>query len=302
MQCVRCRHLLHWLVAAVILALAPLPDANADVLPETYLARSLAAHKFVMLGEKHDNPEHHRIQARLLAGLVAAGRRPAVVWEMIVRDKQPAIDAFAATGETDPDRFAEIVDWAGSGWPDWTYYRPIAEVALAAGLPMVAGNIGRDAVRTIARSPENVTPELRTRLKLDEPLPENVEQAIGDEVYRGHCELVPREHLAPMVRVQIARDASLAEAMVRASGSADGAVLIAGGQHVRKDIGTGYHLRRRFGVDDVAAIALLERSGTEVAEPDLSLSRSFDFVWMTDKAHPEKNYCAELEARFSKHK
>ena len=39
--------------------------------------------EFVMLGESHDNPDHHIIQANILQALVASGRRPALVWEMV---------------------------------------------------------------------------------------------------------------------------------------------------------------------------------------------------------------------------
>lgn len=290
---------------AVLLALAAV--APAAVRAETargeeFLGTALAAHRFVLLGEKHDNPDHHLIQARLLSRMIAAGRRPAVVWEMVGRDKQPAIDALAAGAKADPDRFADAVGWAESGWPDWEFYRPIAEVALAAGLPMVAGNIDRDTVRRIARGAEDIDGDLRRVLRLDAPLPEPVGKALGEAVYRGHCELVPRAHLAPMVRVQIARDASLAEAMVRAAAGADGAVLIAGGQHVRRDTGVGYHLLRHHGVRDLVSLALLERGADGTAEPDRTLSRKFDYVWFTEQAHPDRDYCAGLEARFGKHK
>lgn len=38
-----------------------------------------AAVRFVLLGEIHDNAEHHRIQARILEELLKRGRRPALV-------------------------------------------------------------------------------------------------------------------------------------------------------------------------------------------------------------------------------
>ncbi|WP_193187850.1 ChaN family lipoprotein [Nisaea sediminum] len=291
-------------VPALLLALSFVPALLATVAAdaEAYLGRELASHRFVLLGEKHNNPEHHLIQARLLARMVDLGRRPALVWEMIPRGKQPAIDDLAAGGDTDPDRFAEAVGWAESGWPDWKYYRPIAEVALAAGLPMVAGNIDRGTVGQLANDPENADPGLTDAFHLNAPLPEEVRNAVEEAVYRGHCELVPRDRLAPMIRVQIARDASLAEAMVRAAATADGAVLIAGGQHARRDIGAGYHLIHRFGVRDIASLSLLERGADNSAVPEAALSRRFDFLWFTERAHPERDYCAELAARFGKQK
>ncbi len=291
----------------LLMALALLPTLSvpspAD-LPddETYLARELARHRYVLLGEKHDNPEHHLIQARLLARMLELGRRPALVWEMVPRGKQRAIDVLAAGGHADPDRFADAVGWAESGWPDWNIYRPVAEVALAARLPMVAGNIDRETVGQLARNPESADPILRKTLRLEARLPADVRGAVAEEIYRGHCALVPHERLEPMIRVQVARDASLAEAMVRAATTADGAVLIAGGQHARRDIGAGYHLAHRFGARDIVSLALIERGGEEPALPDAALSRKFDFVWFTDRAYPDRDYCAELEARFGKHK
>src|SRR3954465_13282726 len=59
-------------------------DAKAGtfVEPRVMFGR-LAATRFVLLGERHDNPDHHRLQARALSELVKAGRRPAVVFEML---------------------------------------------------------------------------------------------------------------------------------------------------------------------------------------------------------------------------
>src|SRR6185295_6220326 len=67
--------------------------ANAFVGPGLLLPR-LAAPSFVLLGERHDNPDHHRLQGRVVAAMVQAGRRPALVLEMLELAQQPAIDAY----------------------------------------------------------------------------------------------------------------------------------------------------------------------------------------------------------------
>ena len=291
-----------FLVAAPAVASPPpalFETATGEPLSFDRLATDLADRRFVLLGEKHDNPEHHQIQAEILRRMIAAGRKPALVWEMIGRGKQPAIDDFLEAGGTDADAFADAVGWAETGWPDWKFYRPIAEQALAAGLPIIAGNLDSETVRAISQDDLAET-DLGKTLRLDEPVPEQVMEMILDEVYRGHCGLIPRDQLSPMVSVQIARDASLAEAMVRSAGMADGAVLIAGGQHARRDTGAGFHLEQRFGGKNIASIGLLEGdleivwAGEEHAVP----ASRFDYVWYTDPAQPDKDYCADLEARF----
>ncbi|HEY3190091.1 MAG TPA: ChaN family lipoprotein, partial [Solirubrobacteraceae bacterium] len=50
---------------------------------EPTVVAAITRARYVLLGEKHDNPDHHALQARLLRALTAAGRRPAVAFEML---------------------------------------------------------------------------------------------------------------------------------------------------------------------------------------------------------------------------
>lgn len=277
--------------------------AKTDTTKDALLGAAVGA-RFVLLGEKHDNAEHHLGQAAILNAMIAAGRRPAVVFEMLARSRQPAIDDYLSAGGRDPDRLAEIVAWAASGWPDWSIYRPVMAAALAGGLPIVAGNLDRAETGAIHRGGlaalESSTVE---RLKLDLPIPERLRAGLLEEVFKGHCELMERDQLAPLVDVQVARDAAMAEAMWRAARTADGAVLIAGAQHARRDLGVAHHLTQRFGAENVLALAFVEaRADIEpehygVSEKDGG--RAFDLLWFTAPG-PEKDYCAELRARFGR--
>jgi hypothetical protein len=100
------------------------------VSPDEAVARAAGA-DLVLLGEKHDNPDHHRLQAWLLDALARAGRRPAVVFEMIPRDRAGALATALGASPSDPDALAEALDWSHSGWPPFALYRPVFEVALA---------------------------------------------------------------------------------------------------------------------------------------------------------------------------
>ncbi len=83
------------------------------------LADELAKRRFVLLGEKHDNPDHHRLEAHLLQVLLDKGRRPAVAFEMLDSGRQAAIDAYLRSDPHDVDGLAGVVEWEKSGWPDW---------------------------------------------------------------------------------------------------------------------------------------------------------------------------------------
>ena len=75
-------------------------DAAAAIEPRRLLAR-LATVRFVLLGEKHDNPDHHRLQAWIVRELLAAGRRPAVAFEMLSEAQSGALRHHLATSPTD---------------------------------------------------------------------------------------------------------------------------------------------------------------------------------------------------------
>ncbi|MEQ8587895.1 MAG: ChaN family lipoprotein [Thalassobaculaceae bacterium] len=253
------------------------------------LNADLADARFVLLGETHDNPHHHAAQASLLRSMVDAGRKPAVVWEMAPRDQQSAIDAWAAGPDADDaDGFAEAVGWAESGWPDFALYRPIVDAAIDGGLAMVAGNLPSGATRSIAQGGLAALGDRTVDAwRLSDPLSDEATAAHLDAVFDGHCRLVPRERLGTMVDVQVARDASLAAAMV---GHPDGAVLIAGRGHVRTDIGVPLHLRRLAPEMKTVAVGLSE--GQTVGA----------FDWMRAfRAADRDDPCESLRQRFKAH-
>src|SRR5439155_362708 len=84
--------------------------------PEALVAR-LVARRYVLLGEKHDNSDHHRLQAWIVRELIAAGRRSAVAFEMFRADQAEAIARHLATSPGDARGLGDALDWRRSGWP-----------------------------------------------------------------------------------------------------------------------------------------------------------------------------------------
>src|SRR5262249_59775917 len=65
------------------------------------VTRRLTDARYVLLGEKHDNPDHHAIQAALVRALLASGRRPAVAFEQLTADQAPALARHLAAAPRD---------------------------------------------------------------------------------------------------------------------------------------------------------------------------------------------------------
>jgi uncharacterized iron-regulated protein len=225
---------------------------------EAALAAAVAAADFVLLGEVHDNVDHHLLQARLVRAALDAGRRPALAFEMLTADQQPQVDASLARAPRDPDALAAAVGWKESHWPDFAEYRPIFAAGLEAGLPVVAANLPRPAVKAIVtKGAEGLDEALRARLARDEPVPAEVMEALRGEMRGSHCNELPEPMIDPLVLAQRARDAQMALRMA-AAGAERGAILVTGNGHVRTDRGVPAVLARETAGRRVLAVAFLE--------------------------------------------
>ena len=47
---------------------------------------------FALLGETHNNDDHHRLQAAMIEAMVKAGQKPGIAFEMITENKQPRVE------------------------------------------------------------------------------------------------------------------------------------------------------------------------------------------------------------------
>lgn len=279
--------------------------SGARWIDEEQLVAALARADLVLVGERHDHPDHHALQARLLEALAARGRRPAVAFEMLDADDAPALAAALATPGDAAARAEAIraaVDWDASGWPAWALYAPVFAAALAADLPVVAANLARGERHAIARGGAAALPAARrAALGLGAPADPAERAALVEQIREAHCGRAPESHLERMVDVQRAWNAQLARALADAARSTPenvgGAVLIAGNEHVRRDRGAPRWLARFAPDAQVATVGLLE---VDPAEPDATpgAAAPFDYVWLTprlDLEDPCEKYREPLE-------
>ncbi len=243
------------------------------------LVRRLAAARFVILGEIHDNARHHRLQAELLETMLAAGRRPAIAMEQFDRENQAALDAARARGERDPERLADAGKFDRKGWR-WHDYEPIVRMAAANDLPLLAANFSRADARALMKSgvpAPGIAPAggaERTAL----------EKAIVD----GHCGIrPPPAMLSGMVEVQRARDARMAEVLgAQGTGAAGaGAVLVAGAGHARLDRGVPSYMPPEFR-EQLLSVGLVEFN-SDGTLPVVDYRGIYDVVWFTPRAARE---------------
>lgn len=240
------------------------------------LLASAIASRLVILGEIHDNPDHHRLQAEVLAAMVRAGRSPALAMEQFDREHQAAIDAARVRGETDPERLADAGRFDRDGWR-WLQYKPLIELAAANGLPILAANFSREDARRqmkaggAAEGVAPATPALQSGLEQD--------------IVEGHCGIRPSATLlSGMVEAQRTRDALMAQTLGRAGDG--GAVLIAGAGHARRDRGVPAYLPRAL-QENLLTIAFIEVPADGTLPSVRNHAGIYDLVWFTPRAKRE---------------
>ncbi len=122
--------------------------ANNKVISHVALTQTMADKKVVLLGEHHDNAEHHRWQLQMLAGLHVANENLAIGFEMFPRRIQSVLDQWVA-GELSEEEFLKAVEWEKYWRFDADLYMPLFHYARMNHIPMYALNVERGLIREV---------------------------------------------------------------------------------------------------------------------------------------------------------
>ena len=250
-------------------ALQP-PSTPADSAWQAELERWPASDA-LLLGEQHDAPEHQRWEADSVRWLAERGRLAALVIEMA--------EAGTGTDGLPPDANAAQVyaalRWNEAAWP-WERYRAVIMAAVAAGVPVRGGNLPRSRMRAAMQDEA-----------LDRHLPPAALALQRNAIEEGHCGLLPADRVMPMVRIQLARDASMAQAVQQARQEGRTVLLAAGWGHVRRDLGVPTWLPANFN----AKVAIAQAGQARTA-----IESEANYIHPTPALAP-RDHCAELRAR-----
>lgn len=261
----------------------------AREIPRDELVARLSRARIVLLGETHDNEDHHRLQAAIHGALTAQGKRPALVMEQFDLEHQPAIDAASGA----PGATARSVAAAGRMREGWNidFYAPLLVQALETGTPVVAANLSRDAARSVMREGfASLGPGRAQAVALEQTWDAGREARLRRDIVEGHCGQVPDDLLPGLVAAQRARDALMADVMLAHAGR--GVVGIVGRGHARRDLGVPRYIAQRDAQTTVAAVGMVEVDSERLRAEDYpSDLAQFDYLWFTPRAQ-RKDPCA----------
>jgi uncharacterized iron-regulated protein len=282
----------------------PLVGRIWDAASEQFVTRGALADRlnrahFRLIGEVHDNPEHHRLQADLLERIVAFGLAPTLAFEQMDREHDAALQDRLAAGNATVEDVAQAVRFDRKGW-NWDFYRPLVATAIRNRLPLRAANLSRAAAAEVVRKGlSTLGPERMAALRIDAAWNAEREHALRQIIRDGHCGALPESMVPNMTAAQRLRDATLAEAMLAPND--EGAVLIAGNGHVRRDLAVPLYLAAAAPERSACAVGILEVDA-ERLEPQAylrsarSLAPIYDAVLFTPR-WPRPDPCAAFRRK-----
>ena len=141
--------------------------ATGETVDLTTLAPRLANREVVLLGEVHDEVEHHIWQLQMVSALRALKKDIVIAFEAFPRRVQPVLDRWIA-GKLTRKQFLEQTDWHKVWRFDPELYMPLFQYARLNRVPMVAMNVEHSLVRKVGQSGWSSVP-LDERENVSEP-------------------------------------------------------------------------------------------------------------------------------------
>lgn len=278
-----------WLLMLMLLAgcqhaVAPAPVGgeirdlhSGEMLSSEQLVTRLAQSERLIIGEQHDNANHHAAQLWLLQALGEQRQQGSLLLEMLTADQQskvPAARQMPASADV-----AKALDWQ-DGW-DWALYGPIVRFALSQPYPLLAANLDNNEIRAVYREP----PPLSGARSNAAAVKDTLLRQISD----SHCGLLPESQMPAMLAVQQQRDRRMAERLLAAPAPS---MLLAGAWHARKDVGVPLHVVDLDAAKAPTVLILAE-------EGDALTAAMADYVWYTP-ATAKPDYCEQMRQQFGK--
>ena len=218
------------------------------------LIKRLKNAQIILIGETHDHPKHHLIQAEVIR-LV---RPKSVAFEMLNNDQQTALDAL---GDVPSDQWDQTLAWSKRGWPAFDLYRPVFDAALSVGAKLIAAHPTPATIHPLKLGAD-LPSQLRKELKLDTPLPTVHREALFEELREAHCGHAPPAIAEAMLKAQRLKDAWMGNAVLNSSKPT---VLIVGRGHIHPRRGIPWAIQnlRASAKDEELNVQVLSLSATK---------------------------------------
>ena len=228
----------------------------------------------VFVGEQHDDPNTHRLELAVLAGLARRHHEIVLSLEMFERDVQAPLGHYLTGHMTEADFIA-----ASRPWPRYaTDYKPLVDFAIARDWLVIAANVPRSIASDVSKGGLTVL-DSKTGAERDW-FARDLQCPTDDEYYQRFADAMgghspsgaaaqagsvasSSDTLLRYYQAQCVKDETMAESIVRARTTASSQgrppliVHVNGAFHSDFGLGTAARVRRRLPDVRVAIITMV---------------------------------------------
>lgn len=239
---------------------------------ESMLA-DIARADVVFVGEQHDDPNTHRLEAAILDGLRRRGVIVTLSLEMFERDTQAGLNSYLSGGMAEGDFLK-----SSRPWPRYaTDYRPLVEMARAEGWPVIASNVPRRFASSVAKTGltalDVLAPTERSWVAADLRCPRDAYFDRFAATMSGHQSTGtaegPRTTTERYYFSQCVKDETMAEAIAVGFDQHNRKLVVHvnGAFHSDFGLGTAERVRRRLAGRRVAVVSVLPVKDLDTLKP-----------------------------------
>lgn len=251
------------------------------------LDNEILYYDYILLGETHSNSDHHRLQAEVINSLIASGKKPSVVMEMLsIQDWKDQPHTWNSLSELQQQSSA-----LNDGWP-WELYVPILQSVVQHRLELYAGNISSSDLQQWSNK--------QGAFKTDDVVKEYAYtkqefKILKKNIVDSHCGYGGEEFVKSMSRAQMQRDRIMTESILEKSLPV---VFIAGSGHVRNDYAVPMQLRKKYKQSSYLSIAFISVQEDRIDPKDYLQAVSagsavYDILYFTP-SHTNQDPCEKF--------
>lgn len=244
----------------------------------------LLHYDYILLGETHNNADHHKLQSEVIESLVTEGIQPIVVMEMLsLKAWQNQPHTWHKTSE-----LQELAGMLNTGWP-WELYTPILQSIVQHQLELFAANINSDELHQWANTQGH---DKKYNLAKEFLFTDENFHTLTKDIIDSHCGHGDGKFVNFMASAQMQRDRVMAASLI---GKKIPVVFIAGAGHVRNDYAVPMRLRKQFKQTSYLSIAFIsvQEGVTDPLAYMQDVPELYDILYFTP-SHTNQDPCEEF--------
>ena len=285
------------------------------------LIKDISTYDVIYLSEKHDNPDQHHIQQKVILSLIETGLNPTIGFEFFSMEDTPDLLNFVDSGKVSHSKKIEkIIEadlrkklrWDSQSDKMWGYYFNLLGIAKEKNLPVAGIDLPNTLKRRITRKGiTGITP-----IEKEQVFSTN----LSDETYKDymfsifkavHCGMGHGKMQARLYDTWVARNDKMAHSITRLYKHGKGPiVIIIGGGHTEYGLGV---INRVAAIDKTIKqvnIALSEINVTPSELPEYILPLELEgfkkvlpanYLWFTQRVS-YSDPCEEFKKTLQKMK